>query len=291
MAVADALLSAGLHETRIGHVSTTDFFQQIGQGRKFELRMGRFDHHSLSTMSAPPPHPLIELRDASFAGIRINFLPGVALWILGVAVILIYHFVDAAAPFFKLIGELKEIYGYLYSGVATAIFGGIIPFFYLRAAGRVPEGKVRSWFLFFLLFWTWRGIEVDAFYRLQDWLFGSSTDVRTIGIKVIVDQFVYCPLWASPVLAVLYAWKDVDFSFKRLGKRVNRRLFLFEIPSVLLSTWIVWIPAVALIYSLPLPLQIPLFNLVLCFFVLLVSVLAPPSQIEASPSGPAALSS
>ena len=224
-------------------------------------------------MSVPTPHPLIELRDASIAGIRVNLLPGVALWILGVAVILVYHYVDAAAPAFARIAQWKETYGYLYSGVATAIFGGIIPFLYLRAAGQIPEDKVRSWFLFFLLFWVWRGVEVDAFYRLQDWLFGSGTDVKTVAIKVIVDQFLYSPLWASPALAVLYAWKDVDFSFERLKKRINRRMFLFDIPSVLLSTWIVWIPAVTIIYSLPLPLQIPLFNLVLCFFVLLVSVL------------------
>lgn len=224
-------------------------------------------------MSVPSPHPLIELRDASFAGIRVNLVPGIALWILSVAVICVYHFVDAAVPVFVRIAEWKETYGYLYSGVATALFGGIIPYLYLRAAGKIPVEKARSWFLFFLFFWTWRGIEVDAFYRLQDWLFGSGTHAATIAIKVVVDQFVYCPLWASPVLAVIYAWKDVDFSFSRLKKRIDRRMFLFEIPSVLLSTWIVWIPAVTVIYSLPLPLQIPLFNLVLCFFVLLVSVL------------------
>ena len=34
----------------------------------------------------------------------------------------------------------------------------------------------------------------------------------------------------------------------------------------------VWTPATAIVYSLPTALQIPLFNLTLCFFVLLVSV-------------------
>lgn len=233
-------------------------------------------------MSTPLPHPLIELRDASIAGIRINLLPGIALWLVALAVVATYHYVDAAGPGFARIAELKEAYGYLYSGIATAVFGGIIPFLYLRAAGRVPGGKVRSWFLFFLCFWTWRGIEVDAFYRLQDWLFGSGADAKTVAVKVVVDQFVYSPLWAAPVLAVLYAWKDVDFSWTGLKKRLNRRMFLFEIPSVLLSTWIVWIPAVAIIYSLPLPLQIPLFNLVLCFFVLLVSVLESPDNGDIS---------
>jgi predicted branched-subunit amino acid permease len=38
------------------------------------------------------------------------------------------------------------------------------------------------------------------------------------------------------------------------------------------TTWVVWIPGTAIIYSLPYPLQIPLFNLTLCFFVILVGV-------------------
>ena len=164
--------------------------------------------------------------------------------------------------------------------MATAIFGGLIPFLYLLAAGYVPRDKTLTWGLFFVIYWSIRGIEVDAFYRLQDWLFGSGTDWQTITTKVLIDQFVYCPFWAAPITAICYAWKSVDFSWKRLRERCNRRLVLFEIPSVLLSTWIVWIPATAIIYSLPLPLQMPLFNLVLCFFVLLVSVLNPPKHQE-----------
>lgn len=229
-------------------------------------------------MPSSAHHPLLELRNASLAGIRINLVPGIALWIVGITVIATYHFVDAATPVFERIAELKLTYGYLYSGAATAIFGGIIPFLYLRAVGKVPEEKNWSWFLFFLVFWTWRGVEVDAFYRLQDLLFGNGTDARTIARKVAVDQFLYSAFWAAPILVIFYSWKEAGFSWNRLKKRIGRRMFLFEIPSVLLSTWIVWIPAVAIIYSLPLPLQIPLFNLVLCFFVLLVSVLEKPDS-------------
>jgi hypothetical protein len=41
-----------------------------------------------------------------------------------------------------------------------------------------------------------------------------------------------------------------------------------------MSTWAVWIPAVTIIYCLPAPLQIPLFNLVLCFWVLVLSFIS-----------------
>jgi hypothetical protein len=48
----------------------------------------------------------------------------------------------------------------------------------------------------------------------------------------------------------------------------------FSVPVTLMSTWAVWIPAVAIIYCLPPPLQIPLFNLVLCFWVLVLSFIS-----------------
>ncbi len=233
-------------------------------------------------MSFRKPHPLIELRDASFAGIRANLIPGIVLWIVGVAVVLVYYFSEGARPGFQWIIDLKQSYGFFYSGVATAIFGGLIPFLYLLAAGRIPPGCARSWGLFFVIYWSTRGIEVDAFYRLQAWLFGNELEWQTIVTKVLVDQFVYCPLWSAPLTAICYIWKDVGFSWSRLRNRINRRLFLFEIPSVLLSVWIIWIPATSIIYSLPLPLQIPLFNLVMCFYVLLVSVLAPEAEEQVS---------
>ena len=41
--------------------------------------------------------------------------------------------------------------------------------------------------------------------------------------------------------------------------------------TIQISAWIVWVPAVLIIYSLPANLQIPLFNLVLCFFSLVLA--------------------
>jgi hypothetical protein len=54
---------------------------------------------------------------------------------------------------------------------------------------------------------------------------------------------------------------------------------------VLLGIWVVWIPATSIIYSLPLPLQIPLFNLVLCFYVLTVSALTLRNHLSSTPDG------
>ncbi|MDB3939438.1 hypothetical protein N9406_00615 [Verrucomicrobiales bacterium] len=224
-------------------------------------------------MKEPKQSLLTELRMASLAGIRANLMPGIGLWIFGLAIVLTFYFVDSARPVFDWAMAVKQRHGFLYSGLATAVFAGVIPFLYLLATGKFPRGTVLATALFYILFWSYRGIEVDAFYRFQAWLFGGDTEWATIVKKVLFDQFIYCMIWAAPMTAACYAWRDVGYSFRKLKGRFNRRFFLFEIPNILLSTWVIWIPATAIIYSLPLPLQIPLFNLVLCFFVLLVAVL------------------
>jgi len=223
-------------------------------------------------------HPLKVLWANSVAGLRANLLPGIILQVVGLSVVLAYYFADSARGIFGGIAELKQSYGYVYSGVATAVFGGLIPFAYLFFAGRVPRGRAVAWGTFFVFYWGWRGMEVDAVYRVQDHLFGSELNWQTVAAKVAVDQFIYCPLWSAPATAVFYGWRDGGFSWRAFRSRFRRHLFAFEIPSVLLATWIVWIPATAIIYSLPLLLQVPLFNLVLCFFVLLVSVLGSPHR-------------
>jgi len=42
---------------------------------------------------------------------------------------------------------------------------------------------------------------------------------------------------------------------------------------VLVTNWLVWIPALALVYSLPAALQFPLFSVIMCFFILVVTMM------------------
>jgi len=208
----------------------------------------------------------------SVAGFRTNLIPGLVLWLVGLGVALAYYKMDLAKGFFDEVMGLKQTHGFLYSFLATGLFGGLIPFLYLWSAGKIKKGRVASYGAFFVFYWAFRGVEVDAFYRLQSILFGDGIDWRTIAIKVFVDQFVYCIVWSAPITAISYGWKDAGFSWARFRQRMTRQAFFFEVGRLLLTTWILWIPATVIIYSLPLALQVPLFNLTLCFFVLLVSV-------------------
>ena len=204
-------------------------------------------------------------------GIRVNLIPGLVLWIMGVCLVAVYYFGEFSRPWFNQIIILKETYGFAYSAVSTCFFGGLIPYVFMQLTGRDRLKGLGSGVIF-LGYWAIRGIDVDAFYRLQALVFGTEVDLLTIIAKVLVDQFVYCVVWASPITALFYTWREAGFSLKQWkGNKTWSELFdMILIFTV--TTWVVWIPGTAIIYSLPSPLQIPLFNLTLCFFVILVSV-------------------
>lgn len=194
------------------------------------------------------------------------------IWSLGAGIFLGYENSKAFKNFLNHTAQLKNQYGYLYSAISTSLFGGVLPFILLLLRRRISSKRLVSWFLFFTIFWAIKGIEVDAFYRLQSYFLGNSSNWKVVSAKVIVDQFIYCVFWSAPVTALFYGWKDSDFcwskvrALKEMGAWIDESLFL------LVSTWIIWIPAVSIIYSMPANLQIPLFNLTLCFFVLVITI-------------------
>ena len=133
------------------------------------------------------------------------------------------------------------------------------------------------------MFWALKGVEVDLFYTLQNHLFGNGHDPATIIAKTFVDQFIYVTLWAAPSLSLVFLWKEQGFSLARSRRRLTREFFLLRIPTVIISNWFIWIPAVSMIYLMPPSLQIPMFILALCFFVLLLAFLSKEGRATEGP--------
>ena len=203
-----------------------------------------------------------------------NFLPGLVLQFFALAVVLVYFFVPASQPVYAWFGVLKHNYGFLYAFISTAFFGGLIPFLYLFASKQLDSSRsALVLLLFYVIFWGLKGIEVDFFYQLQGKWFGYENDFKTIATKVIIDQFLYSALWAAPMITICYLWVENHFAFGKSIAAMDKQFFVVKIPTVIFSNWLVWIPAVSIVYSMPQDLQIPLFNLVLCFWVLILAVL------------------
>lgn len=216
---------------------------------------------------------MISIRHSIAAALKQNLKPGLVLQSFALLILCIYFFVPASKPAFAWFGELKAHYGYFYSFVATAFFGGLIPFLYLWFSKSFGNKNTSSLLLFYFLFWGIKGMEVDMFYRFQAEWFGNGNDLSTIITKMAVDQFLYSALWAAPSITVIYTWMESDWSISRTLISMDKHFFCVTIPTVILSNWLVWIPAVCVVYAMPAELQIPLFNLVLCFWVLLLAVL------------------
>ncbi|HMU68119.1 MAG TPA: hypothetical protein PKE57_13265, partial [Cellvibrionaceae bacterium] len=133
------------------------------------------------------------------AALKNTFVPGLVLQFFALIILLVYFFLPGAHVYFDFFGALKNHYGFAYSFVATAVFGGLIPFVYLWLSGSLPKGPgVVAIGIFYGLFWGLKGVEVDLFYRLQAVWFGSGNDFSTLVAKVAVDQFIYSAFWAAP---------------------------------------------------------------------------------------------
>ncbi len=214
-----------------------------------------------------------EILRRGWAAARKNFWPGMVLQGVALALVLLHYVHTPTREALSRIPELKDRMGLLFPVLATALTGGLIPFVFLAARREIPAGRRIAHLLFMLGFWAVNGLIIDFLYQAQAAVFGDQADVPTVVKKTLVDQFLFCPLWSAPFAAVAMRWKDGGFSFGALRAGLTRRIFLLDTLAVLLGIWAVWMPAVAIIYSLPLALQFPLFNVVLCFWSLLLAAL------------------
>lgn len=227
--------------------------------------------------AAPEPPPWRQGLHAA----RVNLAPGLVLWAVAVAVVLAYYQVDTVRVVLTRLADWKTEVGLLFALVSTAVFGGVIPLLFERLRGRsVSAGVV----VFAVVFWAVKGVEVELLYRLQAFIFGHGTDPATLAKKVLVDQLVYVPCWAVPTMTVAYLWRDGGFRWTALKRRLRPGWYRRRAIPIMVANWGVWIPAVTCIYLMPLPLQLPLQNLTLCLWVLLLMVIArdepPPMPAE-----------
>ncbi len=204
--------------------------------------------------------------------LKLNFIPAVCLQLIALGIGLSFFYWPASQPVFNFFADLKSHYGVVYAVISTAVFGGLLPFLYLRLSGQIHFKPSRQ-LLFYCLLWAFMGWLVDAFYGLQITLFGNGTDAVTLIQKIALDQFVFSALFTCPLLTICYQFKDAHFNVRHTVQLLDKRLLLVYLPTTIVTNWLVWIPSVLLIYLMPPALQLPLFNLVLCFFVLVLAIL------------------
>jgi hypothetical protein len=174
----------------------------------------------------------------------------------------------------EFLGEVKADWGWIYSCLAAIVAGAVIPevlrFLWFQR-GRWNQENLRE-LGFSVPFWGVMGTAVDFFYRWQVIWFGDEAAPSVVVPQVVVDQFIYNPLFAAPVSVCLYEWKNSGYRWRR--ELLTARFYRERVVPVLFATWGVWIPLVTVLYLLPEPVQTPLFALALSLWVLILSWMA-----------------
>lgn len=208
---------------------------------------------------------------AGLRAAKANLVPALIVQSIMLALLLAYYFYPPTTRWLNHLAEFKERWGYGYSALAAVIAGAFVP--EIMRVIVFQKGKIRrsnlSNLLFTIPFWGITGMIVDLFYRSQAQWFGAEATLGVVATKVIVDQFVYNPLFAGPSGAWCYDWKNSGYSFKNIRRFITWPYYRDVIIPILFATWCVWIPVVSIIYSLPSLLQIPLFALALSLWVIL----------------------
>lgn len=205
--------------------------------------------------------------------VRANALPAFVIQALMLGVLAAYYLHPPFAELLHRAADVKRVYGLAFVVVATVLAGSILPELLVMALfqrGRVGMQNLRN-VLFTAPIWGVDGITVDLLYRgLAAWL-GTEVTIGTVVAKICIDQFVYNVFFAAPYGVIAYEWKNRGFSFAAIRHCFTLEYYRDKIVPTLLTTWAVWIPLIAVIYSLPLALQFPLFSLALTFWVLLLT--------------------
>lgn len=207
---------------------------------------------------------------------KANFVPGLIVQVAMVSVVVAYYTVPAVHEWLSSLAEIKRHGGLVFSAVAAVIAGGLFPEILTIAV--FQRGKIRSGnladFAFNAVLWGCEGMIVDLFYRSQALMFGSHVDFPTVLKKVLVDQLIYTPFFATPFSVACYEWKHQGYSWKGMARVFTPRYYKNKSIPALIASWGVWIPLVTVIYCLPSLLQFPLFTLGLTFWVMLLSYIA-----------------
>jgi hypothetical protein len=209
---------------------------------------------------------------AGLRGARANLGPGFALQVVPLVIVLAYYHHAPTHAAFERLMAFRARAGLISGILSTGLFGGVLPFLYLRSNPETRDHHRWGEGMFLTAFWGYKGLEIEVFYRVLAHVVGTGHDVLTITTKVLLDQLVFSPVLIVPLTAVAYQWCATGFSTATVVAdfRTPGWYGRTVLPTLIANAG-VWVPAVAIIYAMPTPLQLPLQNLVLCFYTLLLA--------------------
>jgi hypothetical protein len=158
----------------------------------------------------------------------------------------------------------KDAGGFWLSALLTAMAGTILP-----ESVRTIVGPDRSWSMgrvkkmgWNFVFFGTVGLEVDLFYHILAWFFGSGPSWSIILPKLAVDFLVYVPVVAIPISVSYFLWLELGWSPRQILRAWSWSLYRDRGLPLLIPDYFYWGPLLLFLYSLPLNLQFPFFLLI-----------------------------
>ncbi|HWS89507.1 MAG TPA: hypothetical protein VN282_21225 [Pyrinomonadaceae bacterium] len=202
---------------------------------------------------------------------RANLVPALVIQAAVVAVVLSYYFWEPARAWLARLAEFKREGGYLFSLVSGVAAGGLLP--ELLTVAVFQRWRVRRENLgglaFGACYWGLMALIVDGLYRAQAFVFGGGVDFATVLKKTFVDQFLFTPFVTIPLTVVVFEWRHAGYRRAGMPRVLSLGFYVQKVLPSVVSALGFWLPVVLLVYSLPLPLQFPLFTLALTLWVMI----------------------
>jgi hypothetical protein len=189
-----------------------------------------------------------------------NLLPILVLQGAMAATVAAYFVWPAGSEALSRFAAWQHSGGFLAAAAATALAGGAmseVSLVYLRDKGRWTPGHLGNLGFKLVMFFISGGI-VFEFYQWQAVWFGTGLAWSVVVPKVLVDQFLYTVLWSTPYQTLMTRWQALNYSGRRLWNELNADFIAQRMLPVLVTNWMLWIPCVTFIYSMPLNIQMPL---------------------------------
>jgi hypothetical protein len=203
---------------------------------------------------------------------KANAVPGFILQAAMLGILIAYYSSASFAALLDWVARCKEEHTIPFVIGAGILAGAILPelfvvFFFQK--GRWTRQNCRN-LMFTVPTWAGDAVLVDLMYRLNAVWFGTVVTIPVVLAKICVDQLGYNPFFAAPAEVLIYEWKNEGVSVRSIRRAFSWEHYRDKIVPTLLATWAVWGPLMAIIYSLPYPVQFPLFSIALTFWVLLL---------------------
>lgn len=212
---------------------------------------------------------VLESAHEGWLGARENLIPGLVIIFFAALLVTAYYAFSSVRAALEGLQALRNSWGLAFSMLTSAIGAGLIPGLYLMAVGKNHRDTRGFLDLLFTCFvWATNMIWVDYFYQFQDWFWGPSATFAIVIAKMLLDQFVFTAFLSIHHVGIGFRLRDLNYDFKALGFALRDDWIIKVTIPMLVNCWLTWIPGTLVVYSLPLPLQIPLMVLIQCFFAL-----------------------